>query len=198
MSEQESLQILFDRFRGGDQEAAGEIWKRFEDSIVRLADQQIGPLMRSKIQPESVMLSVMELALKKIGEGKYRANNSEDFWNLLRRITNNKIRSKVVRFTAEKRDIRRNVRLEDEYAHLEIMQEGPMPQEKAMLAEALANVRSKLKPSNQEVFDLMLQEDSDKEIAEKLEISPHTARRRMQWILDLTKKWALEDEKNDP
>jgi RNA polymerase sigma-70 factor, ECF subfamily len=192
MSDQESLQCLFDRFRGGDQDAATDIWNRFEDSIVRLADQQIGPHMRSKIQPESVMLSVMELALQKIADGKYRADSPDNFWNLLRRITGNKIRNRVERYSAEKRDFRRNVSLEDDDS-IAFQDEGPSPAEKVELAETLEVMRSKLKPPSQEVFDLMLEGHGEKDIAEKLQVSPHTARRRMKRIFDLAKEQAATD-----
>jgi len=65
----------------------------------------VGPVLRAKVQPESIMLQVLHSVLNGIAEGRYAAENSGAFLNLLDKITENKIRKKWEYYFTQGRNI---------------------------------------------------------------------------------------------
>jgi DNA-directed RNA polymerase specialized sigma24 family protein len=186
----ESLQILLDRWQTGDQTAATDIFERYQQRIVQRAKQRLGPVLRTKVQPESIMLLVLESALRGIAEGRYAAENSRAFLNLLDQVTENKIRKKWEYYIAQKRDIRREVRAEQAVETAELPQPHRPIDEAAVLADELEKIRSRLKLSLFAVFQLLLEGHSYEEIAERLGLSWHTIYRRVKRIEELMKEWS--------
>ena len=192
MSDRKSLQALLDCHREGDETAARKIYQLYEERLVRLADRRIGRRLRPHVQPESIMLLVLESALGGIAKGKYNVDLSGSLWNLLEKITDNKIRKKWTHFTAKKRDIRREVRPEDddEKGVPEPAPCDPSPEEAVILADQLEKIRSRLKPSDFEILELQLQGYSHPQIAKQLGCARQTVRYKAKRIEQLLRNWA--------
>ena len=193
MSSHASLPDLLDRWRVGDQQAADEIYRLYEDRLVQLAEQRIGPMLRPHVQPESVMLLVLKSALGGVAKGKYSADPSGSLWGLLRTLTENKIRKRWEYLTAKKRDVRREVRPEDQHCLSEPTHPDPTPEEVAALAEELQKVRSRLKPAHFEVFQLVLQGHTLNEIAKQQGCAYHAVRSKVDRVRERLRRLTGED-----
>ncbi|MCC6125283.1 MAG: hypothetical protein IT426_09995 [Pirellulales bacterium] len=182
----ESLQILLDRWKTGDQAAATEIFERYKQRVVQQARRRLGPVLRAKVQPESIMLLVLHSVLNGIAEGRYAAENSRQFLNLLDKITENKIRKEWERYIAQKRDLRREKSIDG----TDLPQPHRLPGESAVLADELEKIRRRLKPGLFDVFQLLWEGCSYDEIHERLNVSLQTIYRRAARIEELLQKWS--------
>jgi len=190
MSRCQSLSELLDRWRGGDQAAAIDIYKRYEQRLVRLAERRIGRQLQAHVQPESVMLLVLESALSGIAAGRYSADKSGSLWGLLQKIADNKIRKRWEHLTAQKRDVRRSPQPQRDGQPFEPAAASPPPEEAAILAEELERIRRRLKPADFEILALQLEGLSNPEIAERLGCARQTIRYKAKRIEDTLRRWA--------
>lgn len=193
MSDVESLCVLLDRWRSGDQSAASQIYNRYERRLVQLAQRRIGKQLQPHVQPESVMLLVLDSALGGIAAGRYDVGKSGSLWGLMRHITDNKIRKRWEHLTAQKRDFRRSPGVGNEDQMPEAAHDGPLPEEAAILAEELERIRSRLKPDDFEIFQLQLEGFSNPEIAKRLGCARQTVRYRAKRIEETLRRWANSD-----
>jgi RNA polymerase sigma factor (sigma-70 family) len=145
------------------------------------------------VQPESVMLLVLESALGGIAAGRYSADKSGSLWGLMRKIADNKIRNKWEHLTAQKRDIRRSPQPDRDDQMPEAAYHGPLPDEAAILAEELDRIRSRLKPADFEILQLQLEGLSNPEIAERLGCARQTIRYKAKRIEESIRRWAESD-----
>ncbi len=76
MAADDSLENLLERWRSGDQSAATAICARYEQRLLHLAGKRMGPRLRARIDPEDVMLSVMNTVLKRLAQGQYAVDPS--------------------------------------------------------------------------------------------------------------------------
>jgi RNA polymerase sigma-70 factor (ECF subfamily) len=191
------LDELLHRWRTGDQQAAFDIYKRYEQRVQRYAQRRIGQLLRPRVQSDSVVLLVLESALMGVAEGRYDANSSSAFLNLLEQMAENKIRKKWEYFIAEKRDIRREIRPDDSLDHLDFSPSKELsPHEVGVLADELENIRSRLSPQLFEVFQFLLEGYSCADIANELNCSWHTVWRRTTRLRQLLQQWSGDSQKN--
>jgi len=182
MSGNRSLGEVLERLQAGDQAAATEVYRMYHERLVRLAQRRIGPRLRRHVQAESVMLSVLEAALAGLAEEKLAAPASGSLWNLLERMTENKIRKKWEYFTAGKRDVRREVHAEGSDPLAEPGPRQPTPEEQAALADQLQKLRGRLKEADLEVFEGLVEGYSYAEIARRLGCSRHQVRYRAKRV----------------
>jgi RNA polymerase sigma-70 factor (ECF subfamily) len=193
MSHDRSLTELLDRWRAGDQAAAVEIFNRYEQRLVNLAERRIGRHLRAHLQPESVMLLVLESALGGIAAGRYSVDMSGSLWGLMRRITDNTIRKKWESLTSQKRDIRHSSAHTGQNAIFEPSDDGPSPDEAILLADELERIRSRLKPADFRILELQLDGLSNAEIAERLGCARQTIRYKAKRIEETLRRWAAAD-----
>jgi DNA-directed RNA polymerase specialized sigma24 family protein len=186
----ESLQVLLDRWHSGDQAAATEIYDRYQERIAQRARRRLGPLLRTKVQPESIMLLVLESVLEGIAQGNYAAENSGEFLNLLDQITENKIRNKWEFHIAQKRNIQREVRLDGVLEANEPARRQDSPENAAILADELEKIRLRMKPQLFQVFQLLWEGCSLEEIADQLGVYYTTVWRRANRIQELLHLWS--------
>lgn len=182
MPSDESLQEMLQRWRSGDQAAATNIYRRYEQRLLRLAERKIGPRLRSRVEPDDIMLSVLDTVLKRIAKGQYSVDPSGSVWSLLRTITDNKIRKHAEYHGAGKRDIGAEVDVQPDELLSEAVSREPTPDEAALLADELEKIHASLKPSDFQVFELDFQGYSASEIAAKVDCSRWTVRRTLDRI----------------
>jgi RNA polymerase sigma-70 factor, ECF subfamily len=189
----DSITTMLNRWRGGDQAAAVEIYQRYEQRLVQLAERRIGNQMRPYLQPESIMLLVLESALGGIAAGRYAADKSGSLWGLLQTIADNKIRKRWEHLTAQKRDIRRAPQPRHNDRPTEPAAVSPPPEEAAILAEELDRIRSRLKPADFQILELQLEGLSNPEIAARLGCARQTVRYKAMRIEETLRRWADHD-----
>jgi len=178
-----SLGDVLRRWQSGDEAAAAELYAMYHQRLVELAQRRIGPRLRRHVQAESIMLSVLESALAGLAEEKLVRNESGSLWNLLEKMTENKIRKRWEYFTAGKRDVRREQHAAGDGTDAEASeQDDPPPEELAALADQLQRLRERLKPEDLEVFELLITGYTYAEIARHLGCSRHQVRYRAKRV----------------
>jgi RNA polymerase sigma-70 factor (ECF subfamily) len=180
MATDDSLGVVLDRWRAGNQDAAADIYRRYEAQLVRDAGRKMSPKLHARFDPDDVMLSVMRTVMVRIRRGEYPSvSTSSQFGRLVNKILDNKVRKQAEFHRAKKRDVQAEMALELEW----LPEQGTWtPEDMAILASELDRIRSRLKPSFVETLDLLLQGYSHPEIAEKLNLTRQAVRYRSERI----------------
>lgn len=108
LSEHEATdRTLMRRFRGGEQDAASELYLRYAKRLRRLATRQTSSDLSMRVSSDEIVQSVFRTFFRRVSKGQYDAAGGEDLWRLLLVIALNKIRSAADFHRAQKRDVRR-------------------------------------------------------------------------------------------
>jgi RNA polymerase sigma-70 factor (ECF subfamily) len=146
----------------------------------------MGKALRSKLESMDLVQDVLLSALRDLGDFRYR--DEGDFLRWLSRIAENRLKDNLDKLHADKRDIRREVRLDDFGAHTEgRCFGGPRPVDETTPSvimsrkeelDELAKAMDELKPEYKEVIVLTKIEGlSYKEISHKLNRSDEAVRK---------------------
>jgi RNA polymerase sigma-70 factor (ECF subfamily) len=103
---EESDAVLLRRFRGGEPEAAAQLFDRYSTRILALASSSLGRDLVSRLDAEDVLQSVFRTFFRRAGQGEYDLPDGNNLWKLLLVIGLNKIRAKGAHHRAELRDVR--------------------------------------------------------------------------------------------
>lgn len=112
MSEDQNTHQLVSSAQKGDRFAIEQLCNVYAERIRRIVRLRVGPELR--VQLESMDLVQDALIAAVTGLNDFRDNNDGDFMRWLVKITENRIRDRFDHIHAAKRDIRRQVRLEDD------------------------------------------------------------------------------------
>jgi RNA polymerase sigma-70 factor (ECF subfamily) len=182
MSTGNSAKALIGRWQSGDVSAAEEIHYRYSQRLCALAEAQIGQRLRRRVDPEDIVQSVFRTFFRRAANGEFLIDHSCALWQLLVRITINKIRLRAQYHHADKRDLAAEVYGGSEQLMPETVARGPGPEEAAALADEIETLLTRLEPSEIEILQLTLQGYQTPEIAERLGRSRWTIRRALDRI----------------
>ena len=93
----------------GDESALNQLCKVYGARVLWIIRLRMGRELRSKLESMDVVQDVLLSALKDLGHFTYKTEG--DFLRWLSRIAENRLRGHLQRFHANKRDIRKEVRL---------------------------------------------------------------------------------------
>src|SRR6516165_8459099 len=96
---------LVGRLRNGDPQAAEEIFTRYAQRLVCLAEQQLSRKLAARLDGGDVVQSVFRTFFRRSAAGEFRIDNSDELWRLLVRITLQKARARSRNHTARARDV---------------------------------------------------------------------------------------------
>lgn len=192
---EKKLAQQLDRFLAGDETVAVEIYERYQRRMLALADRKIGPHLRQKIQPESIVVTVFRSVMMGLAAGKYQLPENGSLWNLMAYLTNRKIlkRNDVVK--SVKRGGRVEMHGQPPNGLVESASREPTPDEAAAFAEQLQVIRSRLKPDTFAVLEMLMDDYKIGEIAERQQVSRWSIRRRLDGIKNVFRN--LFDEEMD-
>ena len=97
---------LLRRFRGGQPDAATELYVRYAERLRALASGQVAPDLAPRFDPDDIVQSVFRTFFRHAARGQYDVPEGEDLWNLFMIIALHKIRSAATFHRAAKRDVR--------------------------------------------------------------------------------------------
>src|SRR5260370_5333071 len=100
---------LFDLWRGGDEQAARELFERYADRLVALARRRLGQRMARRVDAEDVVQSVFRTFFARAKEGQFTIHAQDDLCKLLFRLTVIKTFRQVRHHRAAKRDLGQEV-----------------------------------------------------------------------------------------
>jgi RNA polymerase sigma-70 factor (ECF subfamily) len=97
---------LLRQYRGGDQEAAAQIYERYAYRLRALARAKCSSDLASRLDVEDIVQSVFGSFFRGASRGYYEVPAGEELWKLFLVIALNKIRAKGAFHRAAKRDVR--------------------------------------------------------------------------------------------
>ena len=105
MSGSNITKAVVQRWRDGDEGAAEEIYLRYADRLWSLARTQIGHRLGRRFDADDVVQSVFRTFLRRTRDGEFAIDQSARLWQLLVKITINKVRRKAKFHKAAKRNV---------------------------------------------------------------------------------------------
>jgi RNA polymerase sigma factor (sigma-70 family) len=155
---------LIRRVRGGDQDAAAELVRRYEPAIRRVVRIHMhDPRMRRVLDSTDICQSVLATFFVRMNLGQYDLDTPANLLKLLATIARNKVTNQVNRQRADRRDYRREQSL-GERDGLELTAQSD-PGEQAAARELLVKVRENLSDEERDLADRRARGDSWAEIA---------------------------------
>lgn len=186
--DQESVKLV-DRWRNGDELAAGEIYDRYVARLVALAGSRISPALARRVEAEDVVQSAYRSFFARTGDDRLHVQQSGQLWGLLAAITINKVRAKARFHQADRRDVSNEASVNASNSCYGIvptdLAREPTADEAAALAEQYHRASEQLGAIGRQVFAMYLQNASVPEIAESVKRSERTVRREIDQIRKL-------------
>jgi RNA polymerase sigma factor (sigma-70 family) len=180
---------LVDRWRSGDELAAGEIYDRYVARLIALASSRLSPALARRVEAEDIVQSVYRSFFARTGEDRLQVQQSGQLWGLLAAITLNKVRAQARFHQADKRSIAEETSINASRSCYGLapadLAGQPTADEAAILAEQYQLAAGRLSSVGRQVFELYLQNTSVQEIAQTVRRSERTVRRELEQIRKL-------------
>lgn len=183
MREDESAAEFLSRLEAGEESALQEVYVRFADRLLLLAEQKIGQRLRRHYSPEDAMLSGIGSFCIRAAAGRYQFDHMGALWSLLRTFTLNKIRRAAKKLGAE---MEVAVEVGGSCPGLDKLTKEPTPGEVAEHADELEAFFSKFSQRDEKICRLWFEEYSSVEIANRVGCSKATVdrvRRRLRRLV---------------
>jgi RNA polymerase sigma-70 factor (ECF subfamily) len=184
---------LLQRFRAGDPRAAEELFTRYAQRLVRVAQRQLSKKLAGRLDGEDVVQSALRSFFRREARGDFRIDSSSELWQLLVKLTLAKARTKARHHTAQKRDVTAEVADGDALAAEAVVRE-PRPEEAAALVDQIDLLLHGLPELHGEVLRMRLEGQSVTELAEALQVSRQTVYRVLQVLRGRVAKMASTSE----
>ncbi|WP_165252106.1 RNA polymerase sigma factor [Paludisphaera soli] len=191
-SEAEGFRALIERVRGGDEQAAADLVRRYEPAVrraarVRLVDTRLNRMLDSMDVCQSVMASFfVRTAL-----GQYELDTPDQLLKLLATMTRNKLANAVKAQGAQRRDFRRTTpgggggdESPGAAAFEDVAGASPTPSREVAAREMLDEARRRLSPDELRLLDDREAGRDWAEIAADLGASPEALRKRLARAVD--------------
>jgi DNA-directed RNA polymerase specialized sigma24 family protein len=196
-----SVTIWIDAVRAGDQEAARQLWRRYFESLVRLARSRLQAKARAAADEEDVALSTLASFYDGMAQGRFPdLADRHDLWGLLVTIAARKAAGQN-RWEARQKRGGGRVRHESALAAgpepeiddlAQVVGAEPSPEFAALVAEECARrLRDLPDESLRQVALLKMEGYRNEEIAARLGHSLRTITRKLQVIRSLWRDEAL-------
>ncbi|MGE3808331.1 MAG: RNA polymerase sigma factor [Gemmataceae bacterium] len=192
----EKTSKLVARWRGGDEQAAAELFRRYASRLTALARQKLSSKMASRVDAEDIVQSVYRSFFAAARQGRYELERGGDLWRLLVGITLHKVHGQVKRHHTGKRSVAKEQVLHSDARAMgleaRLLAQQPGPSEAAALADEVDRLMRRLSALQRRVLELRLQGYNLEEIAAAAACSERTVRYALAHI-----KAQLEQEKQD-
>jgi len=183
MQQDESAARFLSRLESGEESALNEVYVRFADRLLALAEQEIGQRLRRHYSPEDALMSGIGSFCIRAAAGRYQFDHMGALWKLLRTFTLNKIRRAAGR---HRREFEVAVEVDGDCQGLDKMTEEPTPGDVAEHADELEAFFSKFSQRDEKICRLWFEEYSSVEIANQVGCSKATVdrvRRRLRRLV---------------
>ncbi len=169
-----SDETLLKQFRGGEHDAATQLYARYASRLLDLAQRRTGHDLTQRVDPEDVVQSVFRTFFRRAAEGSYEVPDGDTLWKLLMVIALNKIRSLADFHRADKRDVRRTQGM--------LASEGQLGQHDSfdMLRLTIEDLTHDFPEAHRQMIQLRIEGYSVAEIAEKVARSKRSTERVLQ------------------
>lgn len=174
------VQLLVDRMRGGDREAAAEFLERFGPRIRRRVRGKLPVPMRRLFDSQEILSTLGRRLDRFVASGRVRANTTGELWSLVFRMTDNSLIEKARLFRSlEKREGEDGAFAQHVLGRLRGLERSDSD---APLIEVDAALRSLGPGVERQITTLWLQGHTFAEIGAELGMKENTARKRWESI----------------
>jgi RNA polymerase sigma-70 factor (ECF subfamily) len=183
---------LVSRLRGGDPQAAEEIFARYAQRLTCLAQQQLGRKLAPRFDGADVVQSVFRTFFRRSAAGEFRIDSSGELWRLLVQITLQKARAYGRHHTAGVRDVAAEAPGGAAFL-IEAVAHEPGPEEAAALVDQIQELLRGLPDLYYDLLRLRLEGHSVSDTAARLGVSRRTVHRGLHLLRQrLTRSAAAE------
>lgn len=166
------------RMRSGDDAAASEVFYRFVNRLLTLAQGRLHPLLCSRLDPEDVVQSVFRTFFRRCTDGQFLLANWDNVWRVLASITVRKCARKNSRLG---RKIVSTDTPNDSALRAACARE-PTPEESAAFLDTLEELMRDLPQRERAIFTLRLQGYGTQDISNELGCTVRKVQRVLQQI----------------
>ena len=187
---------LIAQFKAGSESAAGELFDRYCEKLMRLARRRIGQRMASRVDPEDVIQSAFRTFFVRVRNDEFTFDGENDLFKLLVRLTVNKALRQIAYHRAAKRSPHKETaQATDSHDALsELVAHDPPPEVAVAVLEELERFLGQLPEFDRRVLELKLQGNTTTEIAEELGSYDRKIRRVLERIEAVAQGTAAEEE----
>jgi RNA polymerase sigma-70 factor (ECF subfamily) len=185
-----SDRLLLRLLRGGSQEAAQELYRRYAGRLRALVRAQCATTLARQVDPDDIVQSVFDTFFHGASCGRYDIPDGEDLWKLFLVIGLNKIRAQRVFHLAAKRDARRTTQLGAR--SLASRRRGADHGSEGFLELVVQEALERLPPQHRVIVELRLAGHGVEEIARQtgrsirsVERVLQESRTRLKWLFEV-------------
>jgi RNA polymerase sigma-70 factor, ECF subfamily len=192
MSREDGFGDLMTRLRGGDEEAATQVFRRFVHRLVALACGQFREREVFRADPEGLVQSAFGSFFARYERGQFVFDDWDELWGLLVVITLRKCGRQRDTLRALRRDAGREIPwlfAGDAGSAYEAVDQGPSPAEAAALADLVAHLLDRMGSQERTVVELTLQGYTTMEVAARLERTERTVWRVREGLRERLHSW---------
>ena len=193
MSREDPVTLWIDELRHADPGAARKLWNHFFSRLYEQGRKKLRPETRRVYDEEDAVQSAFHSFCAGIAAGRFPDLHDRDsLWNLLLKITANKVADRQRHEQQQKRDVRRNISealltqssADSVPAGVDVLaSREPTPELAAEFVETCASLFQSLNnPGLRQVVLLRMEGYTDDEIAQRLTWSRRTVQRRLEII----------------
>lgn len=183
----------------GDQDAARQVYERYSQRLVALASQRLDKRLGAKVDPESVMQSVMQSFFDGQAKEEYVIDSWAALYGLLSKVT---VRKALNRNRLH-RQRKRNDRLDAEgnerpapvaFEDFQAACREPGPAQLAELRDLIESGLGKLNPTDRKIIESFLDTGSSEETALQFGVSTRTVQRVVKMFREYLEGMGLGEE----
>lgn len=178
MHEDESLRLV-ERWRGGDEDAAAQLFDRYMVRLVALVRRRLPGKVAARIDADDVVQSACRSFFVHARDGRYELTKHGDLWRLLAAIALNKLKYQLRHHSAEKRDCAAEVNEGNDLFGIPVqaLTRDPSPQATAAVTDLLESLLAGLEPVHRRMIEMRLHGYLVEEIAADTSRHERTVRR---------------------
>ena len=175
---------LVERLQDRDAQAAEELFARYSQRLVSLAEQHLSHRLAARLDSEDVVQSVFRTFFRRCARGEFRIDNSDELWRLLVQITLRKARAQARHHTAKVRDVNTEARGGVAAWLMQAPAQEPSPDEAAALVDQIEKLLQGLPALYRDLLQLRLEGHSVIAAAARLGVSRRTVHRALSLLQD--------------
>jgi RNA polymerase sigma factor (sigma-70 family) len=171
----------------GEPDGEQEAFTRYAHRLLGLARRHLPERVRQRVDPEDIVQSVYRSFFRRVRDGQFRFEESDDVWRLLAAMTYHKACDAVRFHHRTRRDVRRDLPLQpgDEAAGPNDAEPTPGPEDVAALYAALERLLAQLPDNYRTIVVRRLEGDSIQQIAGRVERTTRTVHRVLAHVQEL-------------
>ncbi|MCH8042130.1 MAG: sigma-70 family RNA polymerase sigma factor [Planctomycetes bacterium] len=162
---------LISAYRGGDDEAATELFERYYGRLIELIRRQMGWRLKQVEGSVDVAQSVLRSFFKQLRDKQVTVGPDDDLWPLLVTVALNKIRNRGKFWSRQRRDPRRQSPLVE---GLDPLEREPSPDDAAVVQDLIEQLLAPFSGRRRQIIELILQGEPVKSIAEQVGTTERT------------------------